>query len=108
MDGQFNEILSVKSELSSIFIKDENDTEICGAKEMKDLEVNSEELKNPMALLIIASNVNGIKEDTLSSDGHVIKVTTFTLGETKNVTINSSCLTDVVVLRPLTNDFFKY
>lgn len=58
-----------------------------------------------MAVLIVASSVNGIKKDTISSDGHVIKVTTFTLDEAKNVTINYSCIPNVVVLRPLTNDF---
>lgn len=91
-----------------MFIIEEKDTEICGAKEFKDLEVTQRNKKNPKALLIVASNANSIKEDTLSSDGHVMKVTTFTLDETKNVTLNSSCIPDVVVLHPLTNDFFKY
>lgn len=59
---------------------------------------------SPMALLIGTSNVNGIKEDKLSSEVNVIKVTAFTLDETKNVINNSSCIPDVVVLHPLTND----
>lgn len=98
----------VKFEFYSIFIKVERDIEICGVKEMKDLEVNLEELKNLMVLLIIFFNVNGIKEDIFLLDGYVIKVIIFILGEIKNVIINFLCLIDVVVFCFLINDFFKY
>lgn len=98
----------VKFEFYSIFIKVEKDIEICGVKEMKDLEVNLEELKNLMVLLIIFFNVNGIKEDIFLLDGYVIKVIIFILGEIKNVIINFLCLIDVVVFCFLINDFFKY
>lgn len=61
VDDQFNEILSLKSQHSSIFICDEKDTEICWAKELKELVVNSERNKKPMALSIGTSNANGTK-----------------------------------------------
>lgn len=61
VDDQFNEILSLKSQHSSIFICDEKDTEICWAKELKELVVNSERYKKPMALSIGTSNANGTK-----------------------------------------------
>lgn len=61
VDDQFNEILSLKYQLSSIFICDEKDTEICGAKELKELVVNSERNKKPTALSIGTSNANGRK-----------------------------------------------
>lgn len=61
VDDQFNEILSLKSQHSSIFICDEKDTEICGAKELKELVVNSERNKKPTALSIGTSNANGTK-----------------------------------------------
>jgi len=89
---QFNEILSLKSQLSNAFFSNKGgDTSVSG------VATSNTESRKPTALLLGTSNLNGIKPDKLATYVDLSKSTAYTLE-------NYESKPDVVLLHALTND----
>jgi chromosome segregation ATPase len=75
-DTQFNEILSLKSQLSNAFFSNKGgDTSISG------VATSNADSRKPTALLLGTSNLNGIQPDKLSTSVDISKSTVHTLEE---------------------------
>lgn len=98
-DTQFNEILSLKSQLSNAFFSNKGeDTSVSG------VATSNTESRKPSALLLGTSNLNGIKRDKLSTSVDISKSTAYTLEEAYFTIENYESKPDVVLLHALTND----
>lgn len=98
-DSQFNEILSLKSQMSNAFFSNKGrDTSING------VATSNTESRKPTALLVGTSNLNGIKPDKLSTSVDILKSTAYTFEEAYSTIENYESKPDVVLLHALTND----
>ena len=104
VDEQFNEILSLKTQLSSMFLTKSTNSDVSKVERAASEERVGSVNHKPKALLIGTSNIKGIKEDKPSSDVDITKSIAYTLDETKEVIGNWTYKPDVVILHSLTND----
>ncbi|CAG2257866.1 unnamed protein product [Mytilus edulis] len=100
-DSQFNEILSLKSQLSSMYLPTQQQNE----QQFANGSFNNEGKSNkPTALFIGTSNTDRINENKLSTAVDITKTTAYTLDEAYEVISTAQCRPDVVIIHSLTND----
>lgn len=111
-DSQFEENLSLKSQLSSSFgiISQKevapDDIIMTYKKPNEDLKetTSNQEPKKPTALLLGTSNISGIRPEKLSQYVDVTKDTAYTLDEATSKIEMSETRPDVILLHTFTND----
>ena len=100
-DTQFDEILSLKTQLSNSFNTNKGDSTVKGS-------ALSQEPGRPTAVLLGTSNISGIKPDKLSKSVDVSKSTTFTLDDAFSKIGNLETKPNVILLHALTNDIKEH
>ncbi|CAG2209756.1 unnamed protein product [Mytilus edulis] len=94
-DSQFNEILSLKSQLSSMYLPTQQQNE----QQFANGSFNNEGKSNkPTALFIGTSNTDRINENKLSTAVDITKTTAYTLDEAYEVISTAQCRPDVVII----------
>jgi len=99
-DAQFDEILSLKSQISNC-LSTEQDVPLMNNSQSRNTKVKS---RKPTALLVGTSNANYIKPNALSQAVDVKKGTAFTFVETEKVIRNDHSNPDAILLHSLTNE----
>lgn len=99
-DTQFEEIMSLKSQLSSMFNPAQYQPDASQTTENQHNRATS----RPKALLIGTSNTQGINEARLLPEVDVTKIIAYTLDETVCVVQDFNSEPDIIILHSLTND----